>query len=452
MRARPSVRVGPIRRGCGIVGPSGAGLGGGGGVPTVPAEITVDPANDSSIEGLTASFSVTAIGTPAPTYRWQVNTGGGWANTTGGSGALTANYTTAVLALADDGNQYRCKVSNGQDDISDAATLTVEALISAEITVQPSNQAEYEGSTATFTVTAIGNPAVTYQWQVDTGGGFVNVSTGTGGTTNTYETAALVLADDGNLYRCQVSNIGGTATSTSVTLTVTAAQQPAAVFAGDAQGAEGAMGATFGGPGLVDFTLAGWFYFDAFVAGDGLGRLVTAEGQANRHAGLQVDNVFSNWNMTVGDSNTGVTNNIWGANSPPTGQWIFMTFRGPAVHPGVFTATWQAEAGGTIYTVTRANGMENVIEIANIWLNGNGTTDGLHMRAQYVRGYNSRLADGAIDAERTKTDPTGSFFWWVFEDDGGGGLDVRDASGNARVPTLVGGTLTASGPQVGHVP
>jgi predicted hotdog family 3-hydroxylacyl-ACP dehydratase len=544
---RSSVRVGPIRRGCGIVGPSGAGLGGGGSTPSVPAEITADPANDTAVEGLTASFSVTAIGTPAPSYRWQVNDGGGWVDATTGTGRTTANYTTAALALADDGNQYRCKVSNGEDDISDPATLTVEAGVPAEITVQPSNQAEYEGATATFLVTAIGNPAPAYQWQVDTGGGFVNVSTGTGGTTNTYETAALttgedgyqfrcqvsnvagndtsnivtltvnaivpaqitvdpgnanelegatatfvvtaigdpapsyqwqvntgggfvnvstgtggttntyetaalVLGDDGNLYRCQVSNVGGTDTSTTATLTVTAAQQPAASFTSEAQGAEGAMGATFGDPGLVDFTLAGWFYFDALVAADALGLLITAEGQAGRFAGIQVDNVFSNWNMTIGDSNTGVTNDVWGVNSPPTGQWIFMTFRGPAAHPGVFTATWQAEAGGTIYTATRANGMEGSIEIGNIWLNGKGSTDGLHMRAQYVRGYNSRLADGAIDAERTKTDPTGAFFWWVFEDDGIGGLDVRDASGNARVPTLTGGTLTADGPEVGPVP
>jgi len=547
MRARTSVRVGPIRRGCGIVGPSGAGLGGGGSTPSVPAEITADPANDTAVEGLTASFSVTAIGTPAPSYRWQVNDGGGWVDATTGTGRTTANYTTAALVLADDGNQYRCKVSNGEDDISDPATLTVEAGVPAEITVQPSNQEEYEGDTATFTVTAIGNPAPayqwqvndgggwvnvstgtggttntyetaalttaedgyqyrcqvsnvagndtsdivtltvnaivpaqitvdpsnanelegdtatftvtaigdpapSYQWQVDTGGGFVNVSTGTGGTTNTYETAALVLGDDGNLYRCQVSNVGGSDTSTSASLTVTAAQQPAVIFNGDAEGADLALGATFGEPGLVDFTLAGWFWFEPFGATDGLAQAFIAEGQAGRSAGIQSDNVFANINLTLGDSNTGVTNDIWGANTPPTGVWIFMTLRGPAAHPGVFTATWQAEAGGTIYTVTRANGMEDSIEIGNIWLNGRGVEGGSVMRAQYVRGYDSRLADGALDAERTKTDPTGAFFWNVFEDDGLGGVDVRDASGNGRVFTLTGGTLTADGPEVGPVP
>jgi hypothetical protein len=47
------------------------------------------------------------------------------------------------------------------------------------------------------------------------------------------------------------------------------------------------------------------------------------------------------------------------------------------------------------------------------------------------------------------TDPTGWDFWWVFSDNGSGGLAVTDATGNNRVPTLTGGTLDAGGPVVG---
>jgi len=422
--------------------------------PAVAALITVEPGPATELEGEAATFTVTAIGTPAPTYQWEVDTGAGFVNVSTGVGGTTNSYTTAALAAGDDGNLYRCTVTNlAGTDTSASVALTVTPLVTAQITVDPSNDAAFEGETATFTVTAIGTPAPTYQWQVNDGGGWVNVSTGTGGTTNSYTTAVLVIGDDGNLYRCTVTNTGGSDTSTSATLTVTSAQQPAAQFTGDTQGANGSMVASFGGLGMTNFTVAGWFYFAPLTAADGDASVLITEGQADRVNGIYVDNVFGNYNVSLGNGNTGVTNDIWGANSPPFDQWIFMTLRGPAAHPGVMTATWQAEAGGTIYTVTRANGMENSIEIGNIWLNGKGTEGGCTMRAQYVRGYNSRLADGVIDAERAKTDPTGSFFWWVFEDDGVGGLDVRDASGNARVPALIGGpTLTADGPEVGAVP
>jgi len=53
------------------------------------------------------------------------------------------------------------------------------------------------GSKATFTVTATGtNPK--YQWQKDN----VNVTTGTGGTTPGYTTAATTATENNSKYRC----------------------------------------------------------------------------------------------------------------------------------------------------------------------------------------------------------------------------------------------------------
>jgi hypothetical protein len=85
---------------------------------------------------------------------------------------------------------------------------------------QPEDAYEMTGGTATFVVSAVGG-TLTYQWQVDTGGGWANVSTGTGGTSASYTTATLVGSDNGNLYRCLVTNAYGTTTSDSATLTVT---------------------------------------------------------------------------------------------------------------------------------------------------------------------------------------------------------------------------------------
>ena len=62
------------------------------------------------------------------------------------------------------------------------------------------------------------------------------------------------------------------------------------------------------------------------------------------------------------------------------------------------------------------------------------------------------MSDAEILAQRTAPDYTTAYSFWVFSDAGGGTLAVRDASGNGRVPTLTGGTATASGPVAPTVP
>ena len=84
----------------------------------------------------------------------------------------------------------------------------------------PTNLTVCSGATASFSVTASG-AGLSYQWQVDTGGGFVNVSTGTGGNLSTYTTGTLSPADNQSLYRCIVSGTcSPTATSGTATVTV----------------------------------------------------------------------------------------------------------------------------------------------------------------------------------------------------------------------------------------
>lgn len=97
-----------------------------------PASISSDPTNQTATGDIPASFSITATGT-SPTYQWQISTNGGgsWSNVTNGSGASSPNYTTPNLALADDGNRYRCIVnvscSGGSSATSGVATVTVAA-------------------------------------------------------------------------------------------------------------------------------------------------------------------------------------------------------------------------------------------------------------------------------------------------------------------------------------
>lgn len=80
------------------------------------------------------------------------------------------------------------------------------------ITVPPVSQSVNEGGTATFSVTATG-VGLTYQWQKNQ----VDIP---GATASSYTTPTLVMTDNGNGYRCIVTNTGGSATSIEATLAV----------------------------------------------------------------------------------------------------------------------------------------------------------------------------------------------------------------------------------------
>src|SRR6185295_2555740 len=95
----------------------------------VAPTITVQPTNRIVATRQTASFTVAATGTPAPTYRWQVSTAGtSWTaltNTGSYNGATTATLTVsnvASLNLA----QYRCVATNvAGSATSNAAVLNI---------------------------------------------------------------------------------------------------------------------------------------------------------------------------------------------------------------------------------------------------------------------------------------------------------------------------------------
>ncbi len=87
------------------------------------------------------------------------------------------------------------------------------------ITQQPADQTVGEGQTATFTVGATGSGTLGYQWQK-------NQSDIGGATSSSYTTPVLTSADSGSLYRCVVTNIYGTATSSEALLRVTSVVAP----------------------------------------------------------------------------------------------------------------------------------------------------------------------------------------------------------------------------------
>ena len=93
--------------------------------------------------------------------------------------------------------------------------LTFSQGIPPTIDTQPANTTASPGSTATFTIAATN--ATSYQWQLDSGSGFANIS---GATSTNYTTSALVIGENGDEYRCVVTGPGGTVTSNAAVLTV----------------------------------------------------------------------------------------------------------------------------------------------------------------------------------------------------------------------------------------
>ncbi len=105
--------------GGGYGGGGGTGAGGSyGGMATGPV-ITVQPASQSVAAGATATFSVTATGTPPLAYQWM-------GNGTAIGGATASSYTTPATTAADNGTSFTVKVSNAYGSVtSNAAMLTV---------------------------------------------------------------------------------------------------------------------------------------------------------------------------------------------------------------------------------------------------------------------------------------------------------------------------------------
>jgi fibronectin type 3 domain-containing protein len=91
--------------------------------------ITVQPVSQTALNGNTASFNVTALGTAPLSYQWQTNGPSGYVNLTdggqifgSGTNVLTISNVSSNWALS-----YRVIVSNGSGSITStpAATLTV---------------------------------------------------------------------------------------------------------------------------------------------------------------------------------------------------------------------------------------------------------------------------------------------------------------------------------------
>lgn len=137
-----------------------------------------------------------------------------------------SNYTW--LALSDEAGDTSNTLSWTLGSSSQWNIITVQLAApepepeGPEITVHPQNVEVTEPDPGVFTVSATGTGTLSYQWQVNDGEGWENVSSG--GTTDEYTTGATSVAMDGYEFRCAVTDDNGTTVSNAATLTVNAAE------------------------------------------------------------------------------------------------------------------------------------------------------------------------------------------------------------------------------------
>lgn len=163
---------------------------------------TTQPSNQSGYVGGSVSFSAAATGGTV-TYQWRKN----GANI---SGATSATLTLNNLSAGDAGN-YTLVASNADGTTSSSvATLTVNAATKPEFAQHPSSKNAVFGGSVTFSASAAGSPAPTYQW-------LRNGSTISGATSSSLTLNNLSAADAGT-YSVVATNSAGSATSQGATL------------------------------------------------------------------------------------------------------------------------------------------------------------------------------------------------------------------------------------------
>ena len=174
--------------------------------PASAPVIVTQPVSQTVDVGQNVRFSVVVTGTEPLNYQWLKN---------GATipGATSSSYTISSAKMEDAGN-YMVIVSNSVGmAVSNPATLTVkDPAIPPVIIVQPKSQEVLIGESVTFSVTATGTEPLSYQW-------LFNGNPIPGATSSTYSISQVTEANEGN-YSVIVSNVAGTAISSTAVLTV----------------------------------------------------------------------------------------------------------------------------------------------------------------------------------------------------------------------------------------
>jgi len=402
-------------------------------VPLAPINLTLPTISGSTPAGSVLTITPgTWAGDPVPTITRQVlRNGVPIPGATGLTYTSTEDDVGATLIPSETAENIGGIVTR-----QGASGIVPTAAGSPVITAQPVSQTVSDGADASFSLTFTGAPTPTIQWQqsTDNGATWTDMS---GRTSVPLLLTAVDPSMSGRKLRCRLENPGDTIYSSVVTLYVAVALDAIAF-----NGSQGAvLTQSLFPPGAANFTIQALVRFDGARFGNK--RLLSNRFIADRIASFGTANNFPDYTIAVGDSQTG-----WGGGEinfvPVVGEYYFVSFSADAVlNPGLFEGAIQDSADGTFYSDTRNKGIPELLGHVGIEINGGGyPSEGLNMSYQHVRAFIGQRSLADLENDAGSADTTDALFWWVFEDNGSGGVSVRDATGNNRVPTLIGGTLT----------
>jgi len=152
------------------------------------------------------SFTVTSLGSPAPTYQWLLN----YVNI---SGATNSSYTISSVQSTNTG-VYEVIVDN---PCGTATSDPIILAIAPVVTTQPANATGVLGSPAYFSAVAGGTPTITYQWRKNVTNDLNDGATYTGTDTPNLTINSVAAGNNGS-YSVHVSNDGGATNSSNAVL------------------------------------------------------------------------------------------------------------------------------------------------------------------------------------------------------------------------------------------
>ena len=168
---------------------------------TLKPEISEHPSHASVALGETATFRVTALAFPAPTYTWQKQANRKWTTIQG----ATSNTLTVSDAGADDSTTYRVIVANSEGyRNSKGAKLAV--LTKPTFTEQPQDQSFLVGKTGNIYAFVSGSKKLSFEWFKD---GEAIATT----TSNKVSLRKMKASEHDGMYSVKVSNAVGQVTS-----------------------------------------------------------------------------------------------------------------------------------------------------------------------------------------------------------------------------------------------
>jgi uncharacterized repeat protein (TIGR03803 family) len=187
-----------------------------------PPVITAQPTNLSLLEGMTATFSVGTGSNALISYQWQDN-GLNLRDEGNYHGTATSTLTVSNVSGAN-GGSYSVVLSNAAGVLASSNATLSFVKSPPVIVLQPANQSALPGSTASFSVGAVGNTPFTYRWQLN-GTNLANNSTYSGVGTRLLMLTNISPADAGT-YSVIVENYLGSTNSSDAVLSVIPVTSP----------------------------------------------------------------------------------------------------------------------------------------------------------------------------------------------------------------------------------